>query len=498
MSKLFKRTKILATVGPAVDNQETVREMVKGGVNGYRLNFSHGTAEEREAQIEWIRTAAAEQGKSVAIVQDLQGPKIRLGMLKDEKLPVKAGERLVLDAALAEHDGGKRLPLQYNLAEKVKVGETIYIFDGKVRTVVTNVPSHSAIEVEVQNDGVLMSKKGLNLPDTDFGGDVITEKDIADIEFGASKDFDYVAMSFVQSAEDIRKLRQILISYGSTAQIITKVETKKAIESPETMEEIVKETDGVMVARGDLAVEAGAEVVPVVQLHLTRLCRKYSKLCIVATQMMASMVEHPEPTRAEVSDVANAVMQGADAVMLSEETATGKYPLEAIAAMRKTILYTQARTGVRALADEPRSEHATLDAVADAAVKLAEKTGVDILVCETGTGATAENIAARRPRLPIVSVTDNQRVANQLSLCYANSSFVRPFSPTYGIDLVAELREKGYFATEGDMASDATAPGDGAAQVNGDGTDEPVRAIIVSGRLRGDVGGADTIQLRKI
>lgn len=483
MSKLFKRTKILATVGPAVDNQETIREMVKGGVNGYRLNFSHGYAEEREAQLKWIRTAASEEGKSVAVLQDLQGPKIRLGMIKDTEMTVKAGDKLILDYALEEHDGGPRVPIQYNLAEKVKVGETIYIYDGKVKTVVKNVPSRTTVEVEVLNSGVIMSKKGLNLPDTDFGGDVITEKDMADIEWGASRDFDYVAMSFIQSADDIRKLRQILVSLGSTAQIIAKVETKLAISSPEVLEEIVRETDGVMVARGDLAVEAGAEVVPIIQLKLTRLCRKHSKLCIVATQMMGSMVNSPEPTRAEVSDVANAVMQGADAVMLSEETAMGKYPLEAIAAMRKTILYTQERTGVRALAEEPRSEYEILDAVADAAVHLAKRLDADVIVCETGTGATAANIATRRPLHPIISVTDNQRVANQLALCYANSSFVRPFSQTYGLDLMTELKSAGYFK---DVERDEETG------------DDSLWAIIVSGRTQGEVGGSDTIQFRKI
>ena len=483
MSRLFKRTKILATVGPAVDSQEMINEMVRGGVNGYRLNFSHGDSEQRDSQIKWIRTAAAEQGKSVAIVQDLQGPKIRLGMIKNTEMAVKIGDKLILDYALKEHDGGKRLPCQYNLAEKVKVGEIIYIYDGKVKTEVTNIPSRTAVEVEVKNDGVVASKKGLNLPDTDFGGDVITEKDMADLEWGASRDFDYVAMSFIQSAEDIRKLRQILVGLGSTAQIIAKIETKMAVDDMDVLEEIVRETDGVMVARGDLAVEAGLEVVPIIQLKLTRLCRKHTKLCIVATQMLGSMTDNPEPTRAEVSDVANAVMQGADAVMLSEETAMGKYPLQAIAAMRKTILYTQSRTGVRGISDEPRSDYEQLDAMAEAAVVLANKLDVDVIVCETGTGATAANVATRRPMIPIISVTDDQRVANQLSLCYANSSFVRPWSPTYGADLVSELKNQGYF--KDNCSTDEQ-------------EDDVIWAIVVSGRKRGDVGGSDTIRFRKV
>ena len=346
MSKLFKRTKILATIGPAVMSEEAITDLIMAGVNGCRLNFSHGNYMERDEQITWIRNAALKKGRSVAIVQDLQGPKIRLGELKGNHLDVHAGDELTLDYACEAHDGDKTLPVQYNLADKVKVGEPLFIFDGKIKTEVTEISSKTAVKVRVQNDGFIMSKKGLNLPDTDFGGDIITDKDMADIEFGASRDFDYVALSFVQSAADIDKLRQILLSHGSSARIIAKIETKKAIESDETLEAIVEASDGIMVARGDMAVEAGAEVVPIVQRKLVALCRKHSKLCIVATQMMGSMVDSPEPTRAEVSDVANAVIQGADAVMLSDETANGKYPLEAVKAMKKVILYTQNHTRI--------------------------------------------------------------------------------------------------------------------------------------------------------
>ena len=324
MSKLFKRTKILATIGPSVMSEDAITDLIMAGVNGCRLNFSHGNYLERDEQIAWIRAAAEKKGRSVAIVQDLQGPKIRLGELKGNHLDVKAGDELTLDFACETHDGGQTLPVQYNLADKVQPGEPIFLFDGKIKAKVIDVSSSTAIKIQVQNDGFLMSKKGLNLPDTDFGGDIITEKDMADIEFGAARDFDYVALSFVQKPEDIEKLRQILLSHGSSAQIIAKVETKKAIESDVNLEKIVEASDGIMVARGDMAVEAGAEVVPIVQRKLIALCRKHSKLCIVATQMMGSMVDNPEPSRAEVSDVANAVIQGADAVMLSDETANGK------------------------------------------------------------------------------------------------------------------------------------------------------------------------------
>ncbi len=477
MSKLFKRTKILATIGPAVFSEEKIEELIMAGVNGCRLNFSHGDYTERDQQIEWIRKAAAKKGRSVAIVQDLQGPKIRLGNIKDNHLDLHIGDKLILDNALEEHDGGMTVPVQYNLAEKVKVGEPLSMFDGKVKSHVTNIVSKTAIEVEIENEGFIMSHKGLNLPDTDFGGDIITEKDMADIEFGASRDFDYVALSFVQSAEDINKLRQILLSHGSTAHIIAKIETKKAIESDEVMEEIVKATDAIMVARGDMAVEAGAEVVPIVQRKLIAMCREHSKLCIVATQMMGSMVDNPEPTRAEVSDVANAVIQGADAVMLSDETANGKYPVETVKAMKKVILYTQNHSHVSPINHEVTGDYKNYDAISSGVVQMAEKIGADVIVCQTASGATASAIAAQRPKLPIVTVTSNQRVAGQLALTYANSAFVRPYSETYGLDLAQELKDNGYLQVEEDR--------------------KDILAVIISGH-KDAVGGTDTIRIVRI
>ena len=477
MSKLFKRTKILATIGPAVFSEEKIEELIMAGVNGCRLNFSHGDYTERDQQIEWIRKAAAKKGRSVAILQDLQGPKIRLGEIQNNHMDVRTGDELILDNSITTHDGSNIIPVQYNLAEKVKVGEPLSMFDGKVKSEVTEIVSNTAIKVKVLNDGFIMSHKGLNLPDTDFGGDIITEKDMADIEFGASRDFDYVALSFVQSAEDIEKLRQILLSHGSTARIIAKIETKKAIESDETMEAIVKATDGIMVARGDMAVEAGAEVVPIVQRKLIAMCREHSKLCIVATQMMGSMVENPEPTRAEVSDVANAVIQGADAVMLSDETANGKYPVETVKAMKKVILYTQNHSHVSPINHEVTGNYKSYDAIANGVVSLAEKIDADVIVCQTASGATASAIAAQRPKLPIVTVTSNPRVAGQLALTYANSAFVRTYSETYGQDLAQELKENGYLQIR-------------------EGKND-ILAVIISGH-KDTAGGTDTIHIVRI
>jgi pyruvate kinase len=469
MSVIFKRTKILATLGPPTSNYESIKALAQAGVNGFRLNFSHGSYEERDEQLTWIRQASTDLGKPVAILQDLQGPKIRLGNLL-ENIRVEAGDELVLDHA-AEHDGSRTLPVQYNLAEKVKPGEPLYIFDGKIRTTVLEITSETAIKVRVENAGTLMSRKGINLPDTDFGGDILTPKDLKDVEYGATKDIDYVALSFVQSPDDINNLRQILVGLGSTAEIIAKIETKAAILD-DTLEEIVKVSDGVMVARGDLAVEAGAEIVPIVQRKIIALCRKYGKLSIVATQMMASMVDNPEPTRAEVSDVANAVIQGADTVMLSDETANGQYPLQTVAAMKKVILYTQDNAPVTPMHDIDVKNHQQ-DAISAAAVGLAEQLKVDALICETKSGSTAANIAAHRPSMPIISVTSTPRAAQQLALSYANRSYIRPDGEKAGYELAKELKAEGYF-----------------------GDSEVVTVAIVSGRQPGLVGATDTIRVR--
>ena len=477
MSKLFKRTKILATIGPATNSAELIESVIMAGANGCRLNCSHGSNEERDQQIKWIRAAAARKGRSVAILQDLQGPKIRLGILKDNHLDLKKDDELVLESDESfEHDGGMTVPVQYNLAPKVKIGEPVSLFDGKIKATVINIESNTAIKIKILNDGFIMSKKGLNLPDTDFDGDILTAKDLADIEYGANCDYDYVSLSFVQSASDIVKLKQMLLSLGSTAKVIAKIETKKAIESEQNLEAIVKAADGIMVARGDMAVEAGAEVVPIVQRKLISLCRAHAKLCIVATQMLSSMVDNPEPTRAEVSDVATAVIQGADTVMLSDETANGKYPLETVQAMKKIILYTQNHSRVASISHDPVGEKSEVyDAISSAAAHIAETINADAIICQTASGVTSTTMAAQRPNLPIVSVTPNVRVANQLALYYANSAFVRPYSEDFGLNLAQELKN-GYLQLE-----------EGKKDLD---------LVIVSGNR--DKYGTDTIKVRTV
>ena len=474
MKDIIKRTKILVTLGPATNSPEKIKALIEAGANGFRLNFSHGSYEERLDQIKWIRDASRQIGRPVAILQDLQGPKIRLGVLKDNHFDVKAGSEIVLDHAIQEHDGSANLPIQYNLADKVKVGEPVYLFDGKIRGHMIERVSDTAIKVRIDNDGFLMSRKGLNLPDTDFGGDIITPKDMADIEFGADKDIDFVALSFIQSADDVNNLRQILVSQGSTAQIIAKIETKAAIE-PETLKEIVKAADGVMVARGDMAVETSAEIVPIVEREIIRLCRKYGKLSIVATQMMASMVDSPEPTRAEVSDVATAAILGTDVVMLSDETANGNYPVETVKMMANTVRYTQSRWPMNDMPIEEGKTNRRRNAIAHAAVEVAERVDADFIIAETKSGATAARIAALRPELPIIAVTPSPRVAQQLALSYATRSYVRDDEEHAGVNVAKELLTTGKYSNNGRLV-----------------------VVVVSGRQPGATGGTDTLCVRVI
>lgn len=469
MSKIiYKRSKIIATVGPSVDSYDMIEKMVLNGVNGFRFNFSHGNYEERDRQIAWVREAAEKAGKPVAVYQDLQGPKIRLGMLKDDMiLEVATGDELQLVYGI-EHDGGKRLPVQYDLSKNVHAGETIYMFDGKIRTTVLAVEG-DVVRVRAENAGKLMSKKGLNLPDTDFGGNVLTQKDYEDIDWGINKDFDYVGLSFVHHANDIDMLRAYLTEKGSEAHIMAKIETKTAV-IPEELERIVAASDAVMVARGDLAYEIGPEFVPSVQRQIIELCQKYAKVSVVATQVLGTMTDSPQPTRAEVSDIANAVIQGADCIMMSEETANGHYPIEAIQTMKRTILATQEHVPMQPLA-RPEGVTGIAATISEAAVRIAQEIQAQAIVAETKSGATAACIAANRPSLPIISVTSSDRVAQQLCLFFANKSFKRPDGEHAGEQLTRELVKQGMLEAG-----------------------KPV--VLVSGMQPGVQGRTDTIRVR--
>lgn len=415
----FKRTKIIATVGPSTNSYEAILELIKSGANGLRLNFSHGTYKEREQQIKWIRKASIAYGKPVAIIQDLQGPKIRLGDFEGI-INVQKGMSLQFGFD-ADFERSNVIPTQYDLSKKMKRGERLYLYDGKVRTTVTSVRD-KVVHVVAENNGILIQRKGINLPDTDFAGDIVPEKDKKDLAFGSTQDIDYVALSFVQTANDVESLRKRLRTLHSSAKIIAKVETKAAVDN---LEAIVEASDVVMVARGDLAIETQAEAVPIVQREIIGLGLKYATPTIVATQMLASMTETPEPTRAEVSDVATAAILGADCVMLSDETANGQYPIEAVKVMKRVLTYTERNNPLTV--SWPGKPIATRQsAICSAIITLSKQVEAAAIVAETHSGATAIQIASRRPQVPIIAVTADKRVAQQMSIVYGTKSYVRP------------------------------------------------------------------------
>lgn len=466
--KNSKRSKIYASIGPATNSYEMVLEMVKQGVNAFNMNFSHGDYEERKQQTKWIRKASSVCGKPVAIIQDLQGPKIRLGDFEGF-LGVEEGQQIRL-AFNASYEESGIIPIQYDLSKKVKRGDTMYLYDGKVRATVTNVID-KVIHARVENNGILLKRKGINLPDTDFGGDVITEKDRADVIFGATQDFDYVAMSFIQTAEDAKAMRKLMKMHGYEAKLIAKIETNAAISN---IDSIIDEVDAVMIARGDLAYEVTPEAVPVLQRKIIGLCRQKGKLSIVATQMLASMTENPEPTRAEVSDVATSVILQADALALRDETANGKFPIESVKMMKRVILYTESHAPVKTIFVEDAPVHAenTMQgAIASAIITLSDELNATAIVVETKSGRTALEIARRRPARPIIAVTSSERVAQQLAVAYGVKTYTRKDEKEQTLKLTKWLRDNKVLKS-GDVI------------------------ISVSGKYPGVVGTTDTVKVR--
>ena len=462
----FKRTKIIVTIGPPTSNYTSILAMMKAGANGFRLNFSHGTHEERIEQIGWIRKASKAYGKPVAIIQDLQGPKIRLGDFEGI-INVRLGQSLSFKYN-ADYDASGIIPTQYDLAKKMKRGERLFLFDGRIRTVVTSVKD-GIVYARAENDGVLVKRKGINLPDTDFGGDIMTTKDKADLTFGSTQDIDYVALSFIQQASDVAKVRKMLKNLGSSAKVIAKIETKAATDN---LEAIVKESDMVMVARGDLAIETLPESVPVVQRQIIGLGLRYATPTIVATQMLASMTEMPEPTRAEVSDIATAVILGADCVMLSDETASGKYPIQSVEIMKRVILYVQEHNPLTVnFADGPKGDHNQQQAISSAVINLSHTVDAKAIVVETLSGDTALQIVSHRPEAPVIVVSSNVRTVHQLALAYGVKSYDRPVDPFAATKLTNWLHTNKVLK-KGDTI------------------------VTVSGKYPGVVGTTDTIKVR--
>jgi pyruvate kinase len=419
----MRHTKIIATLGPASDSVETIRALVDAGVDVFRLNFSHGRHGEHRTRFERIRVVEAERGRPLAVMMDLQGPKLRIGTLVGGRATLKAGEGLRLD--LNPDDGdARRVCLGHpELLASLREGVHLLIDDGRIRLRVTRADGTSA-QTLIEQGGVLQDRKGVNLPNAPLLGSVVTPKDWEDLAFGLALGVDWVAMSFVQSAADIAELKS---KVRGRARVIAKIEKPQAVEN---LSAIADAADALMIARGDLAVEMSTEEVPVLQRRIVRECRLRGKPVIVATQMLESMTGLPVPTRAEASDVATAVYQGADAVMLSAETASGDHPLDAVRVMDRIVRHAEADPGYRQALKHMvvplRIELAALgaDVIGSALQTVSEATTLAATVSYTTSGASALKMARERPRSPLVGVTPSTAVARALALVWGVVPYV--------------------------------------------------------------------------
>ena len=419
-----KRTKIVATVGPACDTYDKLLALVKAGVNVFRLNFSHGSHEDKLAVINHVRRIIKEEPYNIAILGDLQGPKLRVGELENGKLILTEGDEFIF--TIEKMVGtNKKIYVSYpNLTTDVKIGERIFLDDGKMELSVVKVLNDKEVLMRVTLGGVLTPKKGVNLPDSVLTMPSMTEKDFEDLEFIIAQKLDWVALSFVRKAEDIINLKKILKANDSKIKVIAKIEMPEALKN---LRDIIVESDGVMVARGDLGVEVPIEQVPVIQKDIIRKCMHRAKPVIVATQMMESMLDRTKPNRSEVSDVANAVLEGADAVMLSGETATGLYPTLVVETMSKIIMevektvYDYDRDDI--LTPQPHSPSFVSDAICYSACKLAKDGQATALIGMTQSGYTAFMLSSYRPKSPLYIFSKERTLISQLSLSWGVRAF---------------------------------------------------------------------------
>jgi pyruvate kinase len=431
-----RHAKIVATVGPASSSPATLRELFLAGVDTFRLNFSHGTQADHAAVHAAIRALEREVGRPIGILQDLQGPKIRIGTVAGGSLALEAGETIRF--VLQGQDGGKdAIPLPHpEIFEAVLPKQQLLIDDGRVRLEVTGL-GDDTIDARVIVGGAISNRKGVNLPGTMLKLSPLTAKDRRDLAFGLDLGVDWVALSFVQTPSDIIEARGLI---GDRAGVMSKIEKPAALDA---IEDIVRLSDAIMVARGDLGVELPHEDVPGRQKELIRICRHTAKPVIVATQMLESMVSTPTPTRAEASDVATAIYDGADAVMLSAESASGRYPVEAVAMMNRIIRSTESHKLYRSILRviEPKIDPTPSHAVAGAAAELAETLGAAAIVAFTMTGTTAMRIARQRPEVPILALTPNETVSRQLCLAWGVHS-VRSEEVENVTEMVAQAKLK--------------------------------------------------------
>lgn len=422
-----RRVKIVATIGPSTRERAKLRRAIESGVNVLRLNFSHGTHAEHLEVIRHARELSRELMAPVALLQDLQGPKIRVGKFKTGSIELVPGEMVIIDPSLEEGDGRQIATDFKELPQAVAKGTRILLDDGLLEVVVEKC-SNSKVEAKVVYGGTLKDRKGINLPGVQLPVECLTEKDLEDLEFGLANKVDYVALSFVRKGKDIRKLRELIEVRRPGTRIIAKIEMLEALDN---LEEIVALSDGVMVARGDLAVEVGQSQLPGVQKRLINLCNLMGKPVITATQMLDSMVENPRPTRAEITDVANAVLDGSDALMLSAESASGKYPFKCIETMHE--ISTEAeKTGDYFYNISLEEEFTDVaQAIAASACLTAQKLNASAIVCLTTSGKTASMISRFRPKARVIAVTHIMETLNRLELVWGIQTFtIRPYKST--------------------------------------------------------------------
>ncbi len=419
-----RKAKIVATLGPSSNTEPILRQLVRAGMDVARLNFSHGTHEQMTALIALLRDIAATEGKTICIMQDLQGPKIRTGRLQDRRpVALALGSQVTITPRDVLGSPTLISTTFQTLAREVGPGSIILLSDGLIELRVTAVKGDD-VETDVINGGLLGEHKGINLPGAVVTVPSLTQKDLDDLEFGLAQGVDMVAVSFIRSAADVRAVKERIAFHNSDAWVIAKLEKPQAIEH---LEEILDEADGVMVARGDLGVEMPPEKVPIIQKHVIRRAAEWRKPVITATQMLESMIENPRPTRAEASDVANAIFDGSDAVMLSGETAMGRHPREAVAMMAKIIIETESHmrdTGLRQ-PHELRPRLSISETICESVAHAAEDLDMAAIVVYTETGTTARLISKYRPQPEIYALTAVSRVCNRLNLLWGVSPLAR-------------------------------------------------------------------------
>ena len=416
MSTSFKNTKIVATVGPASNTKEKLLELIVAGVDVFRLNFSHGTHEQHQKVIDFIRELNREFNYNVSILQDLQGPKIRIGEVENGGVEIVEGDELIVTTEDLLGTAKKVSTTYTALVRDVKAGDSILLDDGKIELKVFKVDGKDVYTTVVYG-GILKSRKGMNLPDTNISESSLTQKDLADLEFGLQNDVDWVAISFVRSPGDLISLRNIIKDYGRQTKTIAKIERPEALKR---IDAIIEAADGLMVARGDLGIEINMQDVPIAQKMLISKCNKAAKPVIVATQMMESMIDSPRPTRAEANDVANAVFDGTDAVMLSAETAAGKYPVQTIQHMTNIIRSVELESSIyhKYYRNQIEDDNFESNIVVDSACQMADITNAKAIIGISGSGFTAFRIARHRPEADIFIFTENKKLLKTLNLLW--------------------------------------------------------------------------------